>query len=333
MPGPYSPADERSYLGFGFQTVKGTGVAPTKFVPYVDAIEFAHGQSMTQVREGGDGPYVARTVKNFYGPTNRFATALRPDLTGAIFAALLGKDVVTGVADPWTHTITADPNVDWLTLERNIADDITERHVDAIISEVELDVRKRDQGPEPRLIVATQALSPGFQASATSESYEDAAPFARSEATWTVNGSANANVESARVRARWTYDDRILTDAVTRATLVKLRLDIEVELTLILASTTEEEFYRAVHYGTTAGTAASETVYAGNLTILFDKTAINRSVSVSLPNVDWTNAALTENDPQGGEATRAVFTGHAIKTAAAEAITVAVENAASAAYV
>ena len=136
MPGPYSPADERSYLGFGFETTKGTGVAPTKFVPYVEAIDFAHGQDMTQVREGGDGPYVARTVKNFYGPSHRFAVALRPDLTAAVYAALLGDDTVTGAADPWTHTITADPDVDWLTIERNIADDITERHVDAIISEV-----------------------------------------------------------------------------------------------------------------------------------------------------------------------------------------------------
>ena len=196
-----------------------------------------------------------------------------------------------------------------------------------------MDVRKRDQGPEPRLMVTALALSPAFQASATSESYEDAAPFARSEATWTINGSANSNVESARVRARWTYDDRILTDAVTRATLVKLRLDIEVELTLILASTTEEEFYRAVHYGTTAGTAAAETVYQGDFTVLFDKAADDRSVSVDLPTVDWTNATLTENDPQGSEATRAVFTGHAIKTAADEAIEVAIENAEDTAYV
>lgn len=332
MPGPYSPSDERNYLGFDFQAAKGTAVAPSYFAAYVDAIRFDHGQQMTQVREGGDGPYVARTVKNAYMPGHRFAMALRPDISGAAWAALLGDDSVTG-SDPYEHEITPDPDMDWLTVERNLADDVTERHVDAVISSIELDVRKRDRGPEPRMTCDALALAPAFESSPTSESYEDFNPFARSEAAWTVNGSANSNVESCRITAAWTYDDRIMADAVTRLTLVKLRLEISVELVLILASSTEEDFYRAVHYGATDGTAASETVHQGDLTVLFDRSGDDRSLEVELPNVDWSNARLTELAPAGNEATRATFTGHAIKTAADEAIVVTAENGESAAYV
>lgn len=332
MAGPYSPSDERNYLGFGFQSVKGTAVAPTKFAAYVDEIAFNHGQQMTMVREGGDGPYVARTVKNAYFPAHRFATALRPDMTGAIFAAFLGADSISGT-DPYTHVITADPDMDWLTTERNIADDVTERHVDSVISAVEFDVRKRDQGPEPRLVCDALAISPAYELAATAESYEAFVPFARSEVVWAVNSGASTSVESCRIRMAWTYDDRILADAVTRSTLVKLRLDIDVELVLIMASSTEENFYRAVHYGATDGIAASETVYQGDLKATFDRAADNRSVIIDLANVDWTNAGLTENNPAGNEATRATFTGHAIKETGAEAITVTVENGTTPAYV
>lgn len=333
MAGPYSPSDERNYFGFGFQSVKGTAVAPTKFAAYVDEIQFAHGQQVQAVREGGDGPYVARTVKNAYLPADRFAMAIRPDIAAAAFAALLGKDTVTGASDPYTHTITPDPDMDWLTVERNIGDDVTERHVDSVISSIELDVRKRDQGPEPRLTCDALAISPAFETSPTSDSYENFSPFARSEAAWTINSASNSNVESCRVTAAWTYDDRILSDPVTRQTLVKLRLDIDIELVLIMASATEESFYRAVHYGTTSGTVASETVYGGNLAVLFDRAADDRSFKLDLPAVDWVNAELTEPSPAGNEATRVRFTGHARKDSGSEAIEVTVENAESSAYV
>ena len=322
--------DLRNYLSFGFQSAKGTAVAPTDSLAFVEALQFNQGQQFTQVREGGSGPNVDRTIKNSYLPGARGAIAGRPSITAKVMAALLGDDTVTGVG-PYTHTIIGDADNDWLTLERSIADAIVERQVDAVVAEVEVDIRRRDQGPEVLVIANLMALSPTFEAAATAESYDALDPFVRSECAWTIDGAANTNIERARMRWRWIYDSQLLADAVTRQDLVKVRFEADVEATLMVATSAERDLYRKIQYGSAAGTGAVETVHTSAFIANFTRTGYQAQFEI--PEVAWTRAEYSEPDPNG-EATRLTVAGNAqTKSDGSPIVRFTAQNDDTAAYV
>lgn len=334
MPGPFSPADPAHYLGIGAQSVKGTGVAPTLFVPYQGDLEFSPGASFAAVREGGAGFAIQRHVKDVYLPGGAFATAIRPHTAAELYAYLLGVDNIAGGGDPYTHTITPDAEMDWLSVERNVGDEQIERTVDSALTELVLNVQKRDQGSEPRIEATFLGVGLSRQAAPTVIALEADAPFGRSLAEWTINSSADKeNVESARITCRWRFDEAMLADEVTRADLMKLDLDIAVEVVMLYNDQDATDWYRAIHYGTSVGTTPSETVFSGNFILDLDPgLPTARSFQMTIPNVDWTEASLTPPNPEGNEGTRLTIGGSA-SGAAASLITIVSENSDAVAYV
>ena len=334
-----SPADSRSYVGFAKQATKGTGVAPARFAAYVDQISFGHNPNLRDVREAGGTNVIARQVKDFLAPGIQFATPMRPDVAGAILAYHLGAAGVPSGIGPYTHTITAANGVQWVTFERNIADDIIERLIDSVINEVTLDYRKRDSGPELMMDCTAISISPEDQAGATVETYETDRPFLRSDCTWSVDGTAPTNIESCTIGLTWQLDEAILADAVTRSSIVKLHLTGEVELVQLFESADEANAYRRTHYydgAGGAGTTPGELVYPGNLTVTADYTDPNganeqRQVEIAVPDVNWGEAELTENDPDASEAVRLTRRG-VIVAGAGQPVTATIINGQSADY-
>ena len=332
---PLSPADSRSYLGFAKQTVLGTGVAPSFFAAYVGAIAFAMNPQLRDVREAGGGSTIARQVKDFVGPAHQFAASMRSDLAGAILAFFLGTDVIAGVG-PYTHTMTpADARI-LVSTERNIADDIIERQIDAVIGQVTLAYQKRDSNPELMITAIAESRTQEDQAAPAVESYETDRPLIRSDTLWTVDTTLNPiNVESAVIDLQWALDATILADSVIRTDLVKLHLTGSVELVQLFATSDEADAYRRTHYwdGVTAGTVPGELVYPGDLQVVasFGVGAATRAVDVSLPNLNWGEAELTPNDPDASEAVR--LTRRAAVIGPGPAVTVVVTNSRAAAYI
>ena len=58
MPGPYATSDARNYVGFGKQTNKGTGVAPTHFAAFLPSVDLDHGQEINPLKEAGNAGQV-----------------------------------------------------------------------------------------------------------------------------------------------------------------------------------------------------------------------------------------------------------------------------------
>jgi hypothetical protein len=316
---PISPAAAANYIGFGKQSVKGTGVAPAYFAAYIEQVDLAHNQAIRQIREGGKGLYVARDVKDVHAPGFRFAAPARPDITAAIMAYFLGADSVSGGGDPYTHVLTPTEAMTWLSLERNINDEVTERLVDGFFLEVQVDIRKRDAGPETVLIVTGGALSPTWQASPTAETYETARPWLRSDATWKLDGNTETNVERATLTMRWVVDESLLADDLTRADAVKLAFEADLTVVQIFEATADLDAYRATHYGSSSGTAADETVYQPDASESFEVDLsynaagpVERAVTFLIPKVAWTEAKLTEPTPNASEAVKLTRTGHLI---------------------
>lgn len=333
---PLSPADNRSYVGIGKQSAKGTGVAPTLFAAYVGQITFGHNPAVRPIHDAGGGEVIARQVRDIVQPQIQFGMPLRPSAAAQLAAYFLGADSVAGAADPYTHTITSAIAQVWLSLERNQADEVIERLVDAYLTEMVLNIAKRDSGPESMMVVTAGALNAEYQAGATVESYETLRPFLRSDATWIVDGSAATNVQEATFTFRWVTDEAIMADSVVRNNAVRLHLEADIELVQLFETAAEGDAYRATHYQTPTGTSPGETVYRGDLTVDFkytDQAADDREFKVEFPTVDWHDATLTENDPETSEAVRLTRTGRMVFNSAGEPVTITAKNADSAAYV
>lgn len=334
MPGPYSPADPRHYFGFARQATKGTAVTPALFARYQDEAEFAHNPQITPKREAGAGFAVARSVKDVQANSARLVVPFQPDVGAAIMALILGDDQVSAGPDPFTHTITPTVAMNWITAERNLADELIERLVDAVFTNAEVRIQKRDASSELSMIADLMGLTVARQTVAATEAYEADAPYVRSQATWTVDGSASTNCESATLRIGWNYDDAMLADAVTRVNTIKLQLNVEVELVQLFASQDELDAYIATHYDANpTGLTPGETILEGDLTVAFSKGVVpNRSVTFTLPRVTWTDARVTEGNPSGNEGTRLTRTGFAAAPAAVPVLTVTALNGRSTSY-
>ncbi len=327
---PLSPADSKSYIGFARQTVKGTAVAPTRFAQYVGPVSFAHNPNLRDVREAGGGSTIARQVKDFIAPGVQIAAPMRPEYAGDVLALMLGSAGVPSGAGPFIHTIIPDDARQLVTFERSIADDIIERVVDGVIGQVTLAYQKRDQGPELMVTAIAEGRTETDEAAPTAETYETDRPLLRSDCVWTVDTTLNpVNVESAVIDLQWALDTTILADSVVRTDIVKLHLTGSVELVQLFDTTDEAEAYRRTHYwdGTAADTVPGELIYPGDLLVVANNglaAAAEREVSIELPNINWGEAELTENDPDASEAIR--LTRRGVIIAPAPAVTVLITN-------
>lgn len=330
---PISPADSRSYLGFARQTVKGTAVPPAFFANYVGAVAFAHNPNLRDIREAGGGLVPARQVKDFIAPAIQFGAPMRPDLIGAVSAFFLGADTVSG-AGPFDHAILPVDGRELVTFERNIADDIVERIVDGVITQVTYSYQKRDSGPELMFAAVAEGRTETDEATPTAEAYETERPFLRSDCTWAVDtGGQNltpTNVEACTIDVVKEFDATILADGMVRSDIVPLRYAISIELVQLFESADEALSYRLTHYydGSTQVPQATpgEIVYPGDLAVTadYDAAADQRSLVVTVPNINWGEAELTENDPEASEAVR--LTRRGIAVVAANPITVDAKN-------
>ena len=325
---PISPADSRSYLGYGLQSVKGTAVPPAFFATYVGAVDFSHNPNLRDIREAGGGLVPARQNKDFLAPATQITAPIRPDDIGAVLAFFLGGAGVPSGAGPYVHTLTPVDGRELVTFERNIADDIVERIIDGVFTQVTLDYRKRDSGPEMMYSAIAEGRTEEDQAAPTVESYETERPFLRSDCTWAVDTAGQnltpTNIESCTIDIVKEFDATVLADSVVRSDIVPLRLAIGVEYVQLFESAAEALTYRLTHYYdgaslTVPGTVPGEETIPGDFQVVADygSGADQRVLDILLPDINWGEAVLTENDPEASEAVRLTRRGIAIAGAGA----------------
>lgn len=329
---PLSPADSRSYLGYARQTVKGTGVAPAFFATYVGAIEFNHNPTIRAIREAGGGLVPARQVKDFIAPGIQFGAPIRPDDIGAILAFFFGAAGAPTGTGPYIHTITPADGRELVTFERNIADDVIERILDGVVTQVTLNYQKRDSGPELMYTAIAEGRTEEDQAGPVVESYETDRPFLRSDCAWTIDTTLTpTNVEAVTVDITKEFDATILADSVVRSDIVPLRYTVSVEVVQLFESVDEATAYRRTHYydgAGGAGTTPGEEIYPGDLQVVasYGTGTELRSLDIAIPDIDWGEAELTENNPEASEAIRLTRRGQAVAGAGAPITAVVTNN-------
>jgi hypothetical protein len=310
MPYPRPTNTLEHYFGFFKQTVKGTGGAPTLFVPYQGPVELSAGQEADAVREAGVGAYIARHMKTKHDPSGSFGMAWRPATAARLAAWFLGSDVVSTVAPGTQHLATPDPIArTWLTAEQftGPAGDIGERFVDCVIKKMTISC---EGNKDLMLSVDWFGLTPGWQATAATPTYETGVsgasaggPYKGQEAVYTIDGVAAANVQSFELALEWKFDEDIRLSRVTRADALKLELTGSIKVKQLIDSNTVRDDYRKMNYENVAGVAADKNLFdTGAFIVAFDNgllTTSRRLLTITVPQIAYTDPKYTPNDPDG----------------------------------
>lgn len=329
MPGPYTPSDTRNYLGIGRQASKATGVAPTQWVAFTDAVDLDHAQEIRGLKEAGGSGAITLAEKLGHMPAGGLSYRVRPSIGARIAAYLLGIDTVTGGADPFTHTMTPDLVTDYVSIEQNLADEGIERFVDSVVAELTWEVSNTDT----HLLRCTGrwiGSTPAFQAAATAESYDALSPFTLSEGAFTIDGSAEAEVQRFSITCTCRYAvEKVAT--VTPLYLIKLGFDVAGEVTQLVLDIDDD--YRKVHYGSSSGTSVPSTPTTGSFVADFSRAGPARQHKIEVPALDWLTAVYTPLNPDPNEAVKVTRTFQGRVSGANPLIRVTAQNPDSASYV
>jgi hypothetical protein len=297
------------YLGIGKQSSKGTGVTPTVFVPYQGEASLDGGQDGDEIREAGTGPYINRIMKTKHDPSGAFGMAARPKTAAQLLAWFLGGSGAASASPGYDQTATPAITRTWLTVEMMTGPDgdIGERFVDCVLKKVNIAC---DGNKDLMLKFEWFGLTPGWQATAATPTYETGisgstagGPYRGHEASYTVDGSAAANVSSWELDLEWKYDEDIRLSKVTRGDALKLELVGSFKLKQLIDTTTVRDDYRKMQYLTSSGTVADKNMFStGAFVAAFDNglsSTAGRTLDITIPSMTYATPKYTPHNPDG----------------------------------
>lgn len=306
---PRSSSSSAHYLGVGKETTKGTGVAPTLFVPYQGSVELDNGLAGDDIREAGTGPYVARTMKTGHDPSGGSSFAIRPSTFAQLSAWFLGADSVAAAGSLFDHTRTPSEANIWTSVERaaGVSGDIIDRYVDALITKLSVLL---EGNKDVMCGWSWKSLTGAFQASPASITYESGVsgstpggPYRTSEATYTIDGSGATNVQSCSLELEWKVDEDIRLSQVVRSQMLKLELTGKVKIKQLIDAGAMTNEYRKIIYGSTSGSSPIKNFFQGGaLVVALDNgltTTNARLETITVPVIDWKTSPITEPNPDG----------------------------------
>lgn len=304
---PRSTSSGSHYVGIGKQSVAGTGVASTVFVPYQAAVDLGHGMEGDDIRQAGTGPYVARTLKSKHDPSGGFGMAVRPKTFAQFAAWFLGADASVLNGSLYDHTATPAETNTLVSAEHaaGVSGDIIDRLIDCLFTKCSIMI---DGNGDVMSSFSYEALTAAWQTTAASPTYETGVsgstpggPFRAMEATYTVDGAGSQVVASTGIDLEWKLDD-VRLSKVTRGAFLKLELSGKVKIKQLLDDTTKLE-YRKIVYGSTSGTVPIKNFFQGGaLVIALDNglaTTNQRTVTITIPSIDWKAIPYTALNPDG----------------------------------
>lgn len=255
-----------AYLALGKQTVEGTPVAPTKFIPWqtLDAGEDIN----IQTRHNGFSRDLQLAAKLRQNANVKFKTFLYPDTgTFLLMAALSATDVVTGGADPYTHTLAmADAQPKFLTVETSIANgQIIQRIPDSRINTMSINMRGGEFVEADIDLPAKNAVR---QSSAATVAFEADRPFTFLDSTFTFTGIDVATADV--MECRWDINNGVKgyqpAGSFAPRYLAEARA-LSLNGKLMWA---DDKAYREINWGSASGTTAiSAPTYITTIVLVF----------------------------------------------------------------
>lgn len=337
MAGPYATDDLANYLGIGKQSVFGTGVTPTLFVPYTGDVSIEHGMEGEDVWEGGSGPFLNRTVKTKHKPNGSFTMPVRPASFAKLAAYFLGKDVSAAASSLFDHTASPLQLPTPLTIEWAQGADLIERVAGCQLTKMTLS--SPEANGELTCDVSWAGAVPTVGTAAT-PSYETGqhaltpgGAFRPSDAVYKLDNATISNVVGWELAMDWGVDEDIFTSSWKRAAFTKLKFTAGLKVRLLELDMAE---YKSVNYGASGATATVADYLEGTSSswqVVYDNALAStnsRKLTVNCPLVQWTGAPRKIGAPGGTSILEVTGVVHYLGS---DIVTLVSRNADTAAYV
>lgn len=331
-----APFRALSYLGLGKQTVKGTGVTPTKF-PILRRQAFVPVQNVNEYRTGNLRD-VAFAVKEDFVYKGAFQTFLYADEGAAIMAWALGADTKTGSSDPYTHTLALADPLPWLSAEASFYEtEIIDRVVDTKIAKLLVDAEARK---EVVLTVDLLGSSVAVQGSAATVTFQNGAgegPMHFAQGAFTLGGPSDAATLQGQIQKLSIELDQDMSaefgpGSVGPIAIMEQGRKVTIKISALFTS---DDIHRLTHYGSSSGSAVSATVGTGSIVAAFTSVAASpgpeRSCTLTTAQMFWTMSEPMF-DPDGKVGTIEA-TAVAYRSGSSMPLAVVFKNGVSTAYI
>jgi len=279
------------FLGVASQGAQKTTAKTTMklYIPYLSE-GFAPEIEEEIFVEGGNGKYMKAAAKTKHQEKVAFSTYLRPKVSAYMFAALLGKDTVTGgaVTTPYTHTVTVKttdltttPMQKWLTFDKKFNSTNLARIRSAKISSITLE---GEAGKPVKMTVEGTGLSGAIRTTVSTDTYETENPFSFYNGVYMVNASTTTNFDIASFNIKITAknDEALQTVDLTRRDIINHEVQVDVTIGL---KYTDLTMYKKANYG--GGSAVTSDFSDGSvyLNMNYGSGASRRKFQMQIPKV------------------------------------------------
>jgi hypothetical protein len=316
------------YVGFGVQTVEGTPVAPTFFLPY-DTLTAPEQIKMITRRNGYTRDLsLAARIGQFTNLTLK--APLFPKAGGALLAyAMGGTDTVTGAGDPYTHALTlASGQLPFVTFEVGMGNGtIIHRIPDCLINTFKFNLVG---GQIVDLDITVMGRLAVRQTSAATVTFETDRMLSFLDAALTFTGLdvVQTDVSEASIEINNGVAAYTPTGAFAPRYLAQGR---EMQLSgKVLVP--DDKLYREINWGSASGTTAvSPPTYLTSLVTVYDLSGSpDHRVTTTMRNVEMEMG--TGNWDVNASAWIVSYMGKAIKTGSTVMLDASVLNGLSTAY-
>lgn len=280
-------------LAFAKQSAKGT---PN--TTYLDALPFSGGsiapsRTIDQLSETDSQRDQGVSFVQQTGVEGDPEVYVRDSSIHRLLNGVLGSTASTGSTN-FTHTITPANTIPYFTFFREVGDTLYEEFDDVKISELTVSADAGNPLTAAATIMGRQATRLAAEpAVVTALTLAAGQVYNYNEATVTLAGSATALVSSFNLTISNNVTTQQTDDSIPYDVIEGLR-EVTLGFTLIFESLAE---YNRFHYGSTSGTAQSNTLGTTSADFLFSKGA-NNSIQFTLPSIAYQEFPVNP-DPGG----------------------------------
>jgi hypothetical protein len=301
-------------LNFGRQSAKGTAATASGTTIGFDRPKWEAGHLNANKSLGSqeyiDGQRFASPsmyVDSVGGEVGSLTLQMQPENIGLYCAQILGVDVVTGSADPWTHTITsAGTSGGWGTWAQKVGSAVgpsRQLFTDAKIAKLGLTSSFGEKVLKAEMDIQAISAAKTYTTDWTkAETASDPLLHTEASGSFVVDGLTLGEITEAMVEVD-TQMKPYFGDSITPLQLIEGKGMISRSWKTICTDETLLKFNKAI-WGSaspTAGTAPANSVFYASMAQTFTRSA-NRTVTITTSNVAIDPATMdVAPKPEGGE--------------------------------
>lgn len=296
-----------AYLGAAKQSVKGTGVAPSKFF-ILRKQAFMPAQKISEFRTGNQRD-ISFAVKEDFRYAGSFQTFLYADEGAFLLANLMGTDTKSGGSDPYTHTLSFTEPLNYLSVEAAFNESqIIDRVIDSKLGRALIEF---EASKEVLLTVDVLGSNVAVQGSAATVSFSNSAgegPMHMYHGAFTLGGPSDATTLAAQIEKGSITIDQMLSAEYGPGQIIPIAIfeqgrKVSLKLTVKFSG---PALHNLIHYGGSSGTAPSQIVGTGSFDAVFTSQAASpgpeRSAKFTSAQLFWMSGK-PEFSPDGNTAT------------------------------